>query len=66
MLESCEVWLKLAGELMFPVPHHTIKMSKCLKEDAQYPDRSVTADGYKNLGRVAWKFQKEASHEMMK
>lgn len=35
VLESCEVWLKLAGEFMFPVPHHTMKMSKCLKgEDA--------------------------------
>lgn len=53
VLESCEVWLKLAGELMFPVPHHTIKRSKCLKgEDAPSPDRSVTADGLKNLGRL--------------
>lgn len=56
-----------SSELMFPVPHHTIKTSKCLKgEDAEDPDRSVSAGCLKSLGWVVWKFQEETAHEMMK
>lgn len=60
VLESCEVWLKLAGELMFPVLHHTIKMLKCLKvEDAQYPNLLVTTDSLKNLTGLFENFKRK-------
>lgn len=60
VLESCEVWLKLAGELIFPVPYHTIKMSKCLKgEGAQHPDCLVTAHCLKNWAGLFENFKKK-------